>query len=321
MPNSRKKISVLTACFNEEENIFEIYSQVKEQFDKLPQYDYEHVFIDNDSGDGTVDILRDIAANDSAVRVIVNSRNFGHVRSPYHGILQCRGEAVIYIVADLQDPPEMIPRFLEKWEEGYKIVIGVKEGSEENYLMYRIRSLYYDILERISEVDQIKNYTCFGLYDQSFVALLRTLDDPYPYLRGQVAEFGFNRYAVPYKQPRRKAGETKNNFYTLYDMAMNGFVNHSKVPLRLAGLVGFISAGVSFLTGFFYLIYKLMFWDEFDLGIAPMVIGFFFFSSIQLIFIGMIGEYVGAVYTQVKKRPLVIERERINFDKDREDES
>lgn len=309
-----KNISVLTPCYNEQDNVEELCSQVRKVFADLPQYEYEHVFIDNASTDKTVDILRKIANQDKHIKVIVNIRNFGHIRSPFYGIIQCKGDAVISLVADLQDPPELIKDFLAKWEEGYQIVVGVKNQSEENPIMFLIRKLYYKLISRFSETEQINNFTGFGLYDQKFIEILRNLNEPYPYFRGLISELGFNRYEVTYIQPRREHGKTKNNFYSLYDIAMLGFVNHSKVPLRLASFIGFSVALVSLIAALIYFIYKIAFWDRFSLGTAPLVIGLFFFSSVQLFFIGIIGEYIGAIYTQVKKRPLVIEKERINFD-------
>lgn len=284
-------------------------------FKALPQYDYEHVFIDNASADNTVAVLKQVAATDKHVKVIVNVRNFGHIRSPFHGLLQCKGEAVISLVADFQDPPEMIARFLEKWEEGYKIVLGIKFKSKENPLMFGMRKLFYHLLSSFSgSADApVKNFTGFGLYDQTFISALRTLDDPYPYFRGLITEFGFDRYEIEYTQPKRKSGKTKNNFFTLYDMAMLGFVNHSKLPLRLSAFIGFITSILSFITAVVYFVYKLFYWKDFEVGMAPLVIGIFFFSSVQLFFIGIIGEYIGAIHTQVKKRPLVIEKERVNF--------
>lgn len=314
--NTKKHISVITPCYNEEENVAALINAVAAVFDKLPQFTYEHVFIDNYSADSTVTVLKTIAQTNKHVKVIVNARNFGHIRSPFYGMLQCKGDAVISIVADFQDPPEMIASFLEKWEEGYKIVIGVKKKSKENPLMFVVRRFFYSLLSKISSGGEqpVKNFTGFGLYDQQFIEVLRTLDDPYPYFRGLITELGFNRYEIAYTQPQRAAGKTKNNFFTLYDMAMLGFINHSKLPLRLSVFVGFSSAMISFLVALFYLVYKLVFWDRFQVGSAPLVIGVFFFSSVQLFFIGVIGEYIGAIHTQVRKRPLVIEKERINFD-------
>ena len=309
-----KKISILTPCYNEEENVEILYGEVKAQFAKLPQYDYEHIFIDNASQDKTVDILKRLAAKDKKVKIIVNARNFGHIRSPFYGFRQTCGDAVIAMVADLQDPPEMIPELLKKWEDGYKIVCAVKNKSRENPLMFLFRKLYYSILDKFSEGSrQIKNFTGFGLYDKAFIDVLRTIDDPYPYFRGLIAEIGFDYATVPYAQPKRLRGKTKNNLYTLYDIGMLGFINHSKLPLRLASFIGFFVAILSLLVALGYFIYKIIYWDTFIAGTAPLVIGLFFFSSVQLFFIGIIGEYIGAIHTQVRKRPLVIEKERVNF--------
>lgn len=315
MNSSKKKISVLTACYNEEENVRQLVQAVAAVFSHLPQYDYEHIFIDNSSIDKTVSILKEISAKDPHVKLIVNVRNFGHIRSPFHGLMQCTGDAVISLVADFQDPPEMIAKFLEKWEEGYKIVIGVRKQSKENPLMFAVRKFFYSLLIKLSDSGEppVKNFTGFGLYDQQFISVLRNLDEPYPYFRGLITELGFERCEIEYVQPQRAGGKTKNNFFTLYDIAMLGFTNHSKLPLRLSAFIGFFSAILSLLTAFGYLIYKLIFWDRFQVGTAPMVIGVFFFSSVQLFFIGIIGEYIGAIHTQVRKRPLVIEKERINF--------
>ncbi len=310
-----KLISVMTPCYNEEDNVEEVYMQVKEVFAGWPGYSYEHIFIDNASKDRTVAILKEIAKKDKNVKVIVNEKNFGPIRSPYYALLQARGDAVVVLVADLQDPPSMIEDFIRKWEEGCKIIIGVKKTSrEKNAVMFMIRKLYYRLIDRIAETEHIKDFTGFGLYDKSFVDVLRRLDDPYPYFRGLVAELGQDRFEIDYEQPERKRGKSNNNVYTLYDIAMLGFVNHSKVPLRLASFTGFVCAFISLLVAVGYFVYKLIFWSQFQLGIAPLVVGFFFFMSVQLFFIGMVGEYIGAIYTQVRKRPLVIEKERVNFD-------
>lgn len=306
-------ISILTPTYNEEENIELLYQKIKLVQEQLPQYDFEHVFIDNCSTDNTVAILKQLAIRDKTIKIIVNIRNFGHIRSPYHGLLQTSGNCVILLVADLQDPPELILEFLKKWEAGYKIVIGIKEKSKENKLMFFIRKMFYNLISKISETDQIKNFTGFGLYDRQFIETLRQLDEPYPYFRGLISELGFNRIEIPYTQPAREKGKTKNNFYTLYDIAMLGFVNHSKLPLRLASFIGFGVSALSFLVAITYFIYKLVFWYNFSVGMAPLVIGIFFFAGIQLFFLGIIGEYIGAIFTQVKRRPLVIEKERVNF--------
>jgi polyisoprenyl-phosphate glycosyltransferase len=309
-----KLISIITPCYNEEENVENTYREVKSLFDSLGRYRYEHIFIDNASADRTVDILRRIAARDKNVKVIVNSRNFGHIRSPQHAFLQAAGDAVIPVVADLQDPLEMLPVFLEKWEQGAKIVMGVKSQSNEAPIMFAIRRFYYYLVSRLSEIELTNNFYGFGLYDRIVVEAIRAMDDPYPYGRGMVSEVGFQPVKIEYKQNRRERGITKNNFYTLYDMAMLGITSHSKVPLRLATLSGFGMAGCSLLVALGYFIYKLVRWDNFQAGIAPLMIGIFFFSAIQLFFIGVLGEYIGMIHTQVVRRPLVIERERINFD-------
>lgn len=309
-----KLISIVTPCYNEEENVESLYLQVKEVLKTLPQYKYEHIFIDNASKDNTVGILKGIAAADPDVKIIINARNFGHIRSPYYALLQATGEAIILIASDLQDPPVLIRDFLDKWEQGYKIVTGVKTKSKENRIMFFLRKVFYNIISKISETDQIKNFTGFGLFDKQFIDVLKQLDDPYPYFRGLIAELGFDRIEIEYTQPRREKGVTKNNFYTLYDIAMLGFVNHSKVPLRLASFIGFSTSIVSMFVAFGYFVYKLLDWNNFQLGIAPLVIGIFFFGGVQLFFLGVIGEYIGSILTQVKKRPLVVERTRINFD-------
>jgi len=310
-----KKISILTACYNEEENVELLYEAVKAQFQNLPEYEYEHLFIDNCSTDQTVALLKRIAKQDKNVKIIVNARNFGHIRSPYYGLLQTTGDCTISLVADLQDPPEMIPELIAKWEEGYSIVTCVKNKSKENPFMFFLRKMFYNTLEKMSDTNQIKNFTGFGLYDRSFITVLREkIDDPYPYFRGLIAELGYNMTSITYTQPKRLNGKTKNNFFTLYDMAMLGFVNHSKIPLRLASFIGFTVALASLLVALGYFIYKIRYWDNFSLGTAPLVIGLFFFSSVQLFFIGIIGEYIGSIHTQVKKRPYVVEKERINFE-------
>ena len=307
-------ISIVTPCYNEEENIREIYEQVKQVFDDIKDYTYEHIFIDNTSKDKTVAILREIAKNDKRVKVIINTRNFGHMRSPYHAMLQTKGDAVIPIVADLQEPPCLIKEFIKKWEEGYKVVMGIKKKSEESHIVFGLRNLYYRVLRWLSDVELVEQYTGFGLYDSMVVEIFRILNDPYPYLRGLIADIGFESAKIEYVQPIRKGGVTKNNFYTLFDMAMLGIVSYSKVPLRLATMLGFVLAVINLLVAIFYFVYKIIFWESFSLGLAPLVVGLFFFASVQLLFIGIIGEYVGFVYTQVLKRPLVIEKERINFE-------
>lgn len=310
------KITVLTPCYNEAENVRTLYERVRAVFAPLREYSYEHLFIDNASTDATVDILREIAAADRNVKVIVNTRNFGHVRSPYHALLQCRGDAVIGMAADLQDPPELIPAFLDKWREGYKVVLGIKEAAEESPLMAAIRRTGYKVIDQLSEVKQVRNSTGFGLYDKAFVAVLRRLPDPYPYFRGIVAELGFRYATIPYTQPERKRGITKNNLYTLYDLGVQGIVNHSRIPLRVATIVGFISSVITLVAALVYFVMKMLFWYNLPIGVAPVIIGLFCVASVQLFFLGVLGEYVGSIYTQVRNRPLVVEQERINFDDD-----
>jgi glycosyltransferase involved in cell wall biosynthesis len=307
-----KLISIITPCFNEGENVADLHERIVQVMSKL-DYDYEHILIDNASTDRTVEILKEISAKDKHVKIIVNTRNFGQIRSPYHAFLQASGDAVVCMAADLQDPPERIPEFIKQWEKGYKVVVGVKTRSEETWLFYFLRTIYYRIARKLSDVPLIENFTGFGIYDRVVVDALRDLNDPYPYFRGLIADLGYERAQVEFNQPRRKRGISKNNFYTLYDIAMLGLTGYTKVPLRLATMLGFVAAALSFLVGLVYLIYKLLFWQQFTLGSAPIVIGLFFLGSVQLFFLGIVGEYIGAIYTQVMKRPLVIEKERINF--------
>jgi glycosyltransferase involved in cell wall biosynthesis len=307
-----KKVSIVTPCFNEEENIPELYDRIKRVMENQP-YEYDHIFIDNASVDTSVDILRKLASQDRRVKVILNTRNYGQIRSPYHALMQASGDAVIGMSSDLQDPPEMIPEFIKQWEQGYKVVVGVKTKSEEFGLFYLLRSLYYLVLRKLSDTHLIDNFTGFGLYDKQVVDILRKFDDPYPYFRGLIADIGFEYARIEFTQPRRKRGISKNNFYTLYDMAMLGVTSYTKIPLRLATMLGFISAFLSFLVGLVYLVYKLIDWQNFSLGLAPVIIGLFFMGSIQLFFLGIVGEYIGSIYTLAVRRPLVIEKERINF--------
>ncbi len=310
-----KLISVMTPCYNEEENIQDIYARVKAVFDGHGIYRYEHIFIDNASRDRTVSILREIASHDKNVKIIVNTRNFGVYRSPMYGLLQAGGDAVIPLAADLQDPPEMISGFLKKWEEGYKIVAAVKKQSLESPLMNILRNLYYHLISYLSEdAEQIKNFTGFGLYDREVIDLIKNTGDHYPYVRGLICDMGYDIAKLEYVRPERKRGFSKNTLYTLYTQAMNGITHHSKMPLRLATFVGFFMAFISILVAVGYSVYKLVYWQSFTLGLAPLVIGLFFFAGVQLIFLGIIGEYIGAIYGRLFQRWLVIEKERINFD-------
>lgn len=313
-----KKISIVSSAFNEQDNILQLCASVKTEMEKWKEkYTYEQIILDNCSTDNTLEVLRGLAAQDPHIKVIANARNFGHIRSPYYGILQATGDAVIYLASDLQDPPELISSFITQWEKGFWVVLGQKQQSFESKLFFGVRKFYYWLLNLVNDsgADLVPNCTGFGLYDKKVVDELRALNDPYPYLRGLVCELGYPKTLVPFVQPPRKSGLTKNNFYTLYDNAMIGFTNHSKVPLRLAALGGFMLGAVSFFLACVYLVLKLCFWDRFPLGTAPILLAVLFFASVQLVFLGVLGEYIGAILTQVLKRPLVIEKERINFDK------
>ncbi len=311
----KKTLSVMIPCYNEEENVRAIYEAVKRQFiENLPQYDYEILFIDNKSQDQTRGIIRQICSEDKNVKAIFNCRNFGQFNSPYYAITQTSGECCITLCADFQDPPELIPQFVKEWESGYKLVIGVKTKSKESKIMYALRSLYYKAIKKMSDVQQIEHFTGFGLYDKSFVKTLRELDDPQPFIRGIVAELGPEYKEIEYTQPQRRAGKTHNNFYSLYDAAMLSFTSYTKIGLRLAVFAGAFLGVISFLIALVYLILKLVFWDRFAAGMAPILIGVFFMGSIQLFFIGLLGEYIMNINSRVMKRPLVVEEERINFE-------
>ncbi len=316
-----KFISITTPCFNEEDNVEETYRQVKAVFERLGKYRYEHLFIDNASADRTAAILRRLAAEDKNVKVILNSRNFGHIRSPWHALMQTRGDAVIPIVADRQDPLELIPEFLDQWEQGHKVVMGVKIRSDEPAMMFALRRIYYKLVKRLAEIELTNGFYGFGLYDRVVVEALRAMDDPYPYGRGMISEAGFDSVKIEYHQRRRERGITKSNFYSLYDNAMLGITSHSKVPLRLATMLGFTMSAICLFVGLGYLAAKLLYWDRFSFGLAPLMVGLFLFASVQLFFIGILGEYLGFIHTLVQRRPLVIERERINFESGPEPDS
>lgn len=309
-----KKISIVVPCFNEEENVVPMSEAIINEFAKLPQYDYEIIFIDNDSQDNTRILLRGLCAENPKIRAIFNARNFGQFNSPYYGLLQATGDCAILVAADFQDPVELIAPFLEGWEEGYKIVIGIKTKSKENKMMYWLRSCYYKIIKKLSEVEQIEHFTGFGLYDRKFIEVLKELDDPTPFLRGIVAELGFRRKEIPYTQPLRRAGKTSNNFYRLFDAALLSVTSYTKTGLRMATILGGISIVVSIVIAVIYLILKLIWWYDFPAGQAPVLIGMFLLAAVQIFFIGMIGEYVLSINNRIKKRPLVVEEERINFD-------
>ena len=314
-----KKIDILIPTFNEEENIILLVNELKKIFKSTPQYLWRIIFIDNSSTDSTRELIRSVCKENNNISAIFNSRNFGQIKSPYYGLTQCTGDAVILLYADFQDPPEMILEFAKEWENGYKIVIGKKTKSEENKLMYFLRKCYYKGIKKIADVEHIEQYTGFGLYDKEFIEILKKLDDPMPYLRGIVAELGFKRKEIQYTQNRRKYGKSKYNFYLLYDYGMLGITSYSKVVMRLATIFGFFSSGISLLVAVVYLILKLMYWDLFSAGTAPILIGVFFLGSIQLFFIGLLGEYILNINTRVMKRPLVIEEERINFESNSEE--
>lgn len=309
-----KKISVLIPCFNEEENVVAISEAVIEQLIKLENYEYEIVFIDNCSTDKTQQLVTDLCNKNNKIKAIFNCRNFGQFNSPYYGMQQTSGDCTILLSADFQDPVEMIPKFVKEWENGYKIVIGIKNKSQENKIMYFLRSCYYKVIKKIADTEQIEHFTGFGLYDKEFIEVLKKIDDSTPFLRGIVAEIGFKRKEIPYEQPKRKAGKTHNNFYTLYDAAMLSFTSYTKVGLRLATFIGISIALISFLVGLIYLILKLIYWDRFVAGTIPILIGMCFLGSIQLFFIGFLGEYILAINSRLMKRPLVVEEKRINMD-------
>lgn len=311
---TKKLITIMTPCYNEEPNVRELHRRVLAMASELPEYQIKHLFIDNASTDGTVTVLRELAAEDSSVSVIVNARNFGADRSGMYAFLQAEGDAIGSVAADLQDPPELFVEMIREWEKGFPIVAAIKTSSDENGLMYFVRTAYYRLVAHLTNVEVLEHFTGFGLYDRSVVEQIRdNFRDPYPYFRGMIAELGLPYSRVFYNQNRRKQGITKNNFYKLYDLAMVGITNLSKVPLRLVIGCGFISAAISFVLGVAYLAYKLVFWNSFSVGVAPLVLGLFFLGSIQLIALGIIGEYVGSIHTFVQNRPLVTEKERINF--------
>ena len=309
-----KKISIMIPCYNEEENVVPISEAVvRELTDSLPEYDYEILFIDNDSKDNTRPLLREICKNNPKIKAIFNVKNFGQFNSPYYGMLQTTGDCTICMCCDFQDPVEMIPKLVHEWENGYKIVCAIKTTSKENKIMRFLRTCYYKLIRKMSDVEQIEHFTGFGLYDKSFIGVLRNLKDPSPFLRGIVAELGYRRKDIPYEQAKRRAGKTHNNFYTLYDAAMLSFTSYTKIGLRLATFCGIGVGFVSFLVGMVYLILKLIMWDNFPMGMAPVLIGMCFLGSVQLFFIGLLGEYVLNINTRVMNRPIVIEEERLNF--------
>ena len=313
-----KKVSVLIPCYNEEENVIPMSNAIRDLFEKeLPQYDYELLFIDNASSDNTRPLLREICKRNKHVKAILNAKNFGQFNSPYYGILQTTGDCVISMVCDFQDPIELIPKYLKEWENGYKIVIGIKTSSKENKLMYVMRSMYYSFVKKFSDTEQIQHFTGSGLYDREFIEVLRELDDPTPFLRGIVAELGFERKEIEYEQPKRRAGKTHNNFYTLYDAAMLSITSYTKIGLRLCTFFGAFVSFVSIIIGIVYLILKLLNWDSFEAGMAPVIILMSFLGAVQIFSIGFMGEYIMSMNKRIMNRPLVVEEERINFEDDK----
>ena len=306
------KISIVTPTYNEEGNIEKLCLDIKQEMKKI-NLDYEHIVIDNSSTDKTIEILRKICRNDKNVKVIINSRNFGHIRSPYYGLLQSSGDACILMASDFQDPVDMIAKYVDEWKKGSKIVLGKKIASEENSFIFFIRNFFYKFLNKISETSLTENTTGSGIFDKSIINQLKKINDPYPYLRGLINEIGEKINLVEFNQPNRKAGKTKNNFFTLYDIGMLGVIKHSRAPIRFVTFLGFLFSLFSILTAIVYFIYKLFFWNSFELGIAPLIIGIFGFASIQILLLGIIGEYVGILLIHQRNMPLVIEKERINF--------
>ncbi|SEI97502.1 Glycosyltransferase involved in cell wall bisynthesis [Lachnospiraceae bacterium A10] len=308
-----KHISVMTPVYNEEDNIINLYNAVKKQFDLLPYYTYEHIFIDNYSTDKSREILMDLAQEDKNVKLIFNARNFGPNRSGTYGMLQGTGDCLIAIVCDLQDPPEMIPKFIEKWEEGYKVVLGKKTKSKENPFMFQVRKLYYRIMGFLSETEHLENVTGYGLFDKEVLDMIRWMDDPDPYIRGLIPQLGYKYTTIDYTQSAREYGKSSYNFNRYFDFAMTGVTHVSKKPLRIVTFLGMFMSVITFIIAVIFFIAKLLYWDSFSTGIAPIVIGMFFIGAVQLLVVGVIGEYIGAILTRITKRPMVVEEKRINF--------
>lgn len=310
-----KKISIVLPTYNEEDNVIPLSNEIVNIFkNELNNYDYEIIFTDNNSTDSTREKIISLCKENKNIKAIFNAKNFGQFRSPYNAMINANGDCVVLMVCDFQDPPKMIVDFVREWENGYKIVIGIKNKSKENPIMRFIRTIYYKLMKYISEIEHIEHFTGFGLYDKNFIKVISTLDDPDPYIRGIIAELGYKIKKINYEQQKRKFGKSKNNFFTLYNIAMISITNYSKIVLRLATMIGFLFAGLSFMFGLIYLIYKIIYWDSFNIGVAPIILGVFFIGSVQLFFIGLLGEYILNINTRVMKRPLVIEEKRINFD-------
>lgn len=312
-----KTISIMVPTYNEEENVELMYQALKDTFkNDLPNYQYEILFIDNKSQDNTRKLIRKICEKDKNVKAIFNTQNFGQFNSPYYGLINTTGECTISVAADFQDPVEMIPKFVKEWENGYKIVIGIKNKSQESKIVYFLRSLYYKLIKKFSEVEQIEHFTGFGLYDKKFIKILKDLDDPEPYLRGIVSELGFERKEIPFEQPKRERGKSSNNWYKLYDGAMLGITSYTKIGLRIATILGFMVSFLSIIVALVYLVLKLCMWDSFQAGIAPLIIGVFLLGGLQIFFIGFLGEYILKINQRLMHRPLVVVEEKLNFNKD-----
>lgn len=309
-----KSISIVAPTYNEEENVIELLDRVRAVITEFPLYLWSIIIIDNASTDNTRSILEQQASVDSRIKLIFNTRNFGHIRSPYFGILSSDADATIYLASDLQDPPELIPEFIKEWENGYKLVMATKPVSKENKFLHEMRKTYYDLLDGISDVSIVKDSTGFGLYDQVVIAQLREIGDPYPFLRGLICELGYSIKTIPFNQPRRLRGLSKNNFYTLYDIAMLGLISHSKLPLRLSSFIGFAVGSLSILYGLYYFVNKIINWDSIDAGVGPAVIGIYILMGLVFIFIGLLGEYLGSIHTYLQNRPVVVVDKKINFD-------
>ncbi len=306
------KISIVTPTFNEAQNIEELYLEVKKEMLNI-SCEYEHIIIDNSSNDGTIEIIKKLAKNDKNLKIIINAKNFGHIRSPFYGLLQSDGDATILMASDFQDPVYLIREYIEKWKQGYQVVLGQKIKSKENKFLFLLRKYFYSFLNNISDDNLTQNTTGSGIFDKKIINKLKKISDPYPYFRGLLTELSSEISTIKFEQPLRKKGKTKNNLFTLYDLAMLGIIKHSRKPLRFMTFLGFLISILSFFTGIFYLFYKLLFWDTFSLGIAPLIIGIFFVSSVQIILLGLVGEYIGVILLHQRNMPLVIEKERINF--------
>ena len=309
----KKTITILTPTYNEVGNIDELYSRISKVIVKNPNYKFEHLFIDNASNDGSIDKIKQIAKKNKKVKLIVNARNFGPEASIMHALKQIQTDACIYIVSDLQDPPELIPDLIKKWEEGFKIVGLVKTESEESKFIFFLRQLYYRLLTKISAIPPIENFSGSGLIDREVIKILKDINDPVPFIRGLLVEIGLSMAIVYFKQPIRKKGVSSYSFLKLYQAAIEGITNHSKVPIKIMSIFGFVLSFLSFILAMTYLFLKIFFWDTFEIGMASLLIGLFFFGSIQMFFLGIIGEYISIIHTRVRKMPLVIELERTNF--------